>query len=38
LGLNDTIARSSPVQVGTLTNWKTITTGPLAIVENNSFI
>jgi alpha-tubulin suppressor-like RCC1 family protein len=38
LGLNTTTNRSSPVQVGSLTGWKTITTGPLAIVENNSFI
>jgi alpha-tubulin suppressor-like RCC1 family protein len=36
-GLNDTITRSSPVQVGTLTGWKTITTGTLAVLENNSF-
>lgn len=30
LGLNDTIARSSPVQVGTLTNWKSVSVGGAA--------
>jgi len=31
LGLSDTIKRSSPTQIGTLTNWKSISHGSLSI-------
>jgi alpha-tubulin suppressor-like RCC1 family protein len=39
LGLGDTIARSSPVQVGSLTDWKDISAGgfhSLAIKTNGT--
>lgn len=33
LGLNDTIARSSPTQIGTLTNWKQVTSSSYLIQQ-----
>jgi alpha-tubulin suppressor-like RCC1 family protein len=40
LGQNDIVPRSSPVQVGSLTNWKSVASGyrhTVAISEGNGF-
>jgi hypothetical protein len=40
LGLGDIVPRSSPVQVGSLTNWKSVASGyrhTVAISEGNGF-